>query len=451
MKSHSIRLIIISLFMAAAGVIQAQRDPETQRLYDQNLKAMGSLARTILSNPQDVQSIQDLSILLIRVKEFDKARRLMSRAYNIDPRNDKTLFYYGLALEAAGRIQPARDVFGRYTELDGNSPYRPKMKAKFQMLEKQRIGAEVKNSIAQQEANLGVQEILPNSIAVLPLSYLGSDEEYRVLGRGISEMLITDLSQVKQLQMVERMRMQTMVEEMNLAQAGITDESTAPQFGKMLGAEKVLWGRYDVSSKKRLSMDAELVKAAEPGATPVQVSRADALKAVFDLEKRLIFDMLDNMGIELTTEERESILRVPTRNLQAFMAYCRGLESQDAGRFQEAAEHFRQAGELDPDFQEANSRFEESLISDQMSLAPEIITASPEIVEQPFIYEPAAVLPASQVQTEMISNRMQNLSENINSIFVPGQDDRKTVSEPVTSGADVGLGVLPDPPRPPGR
>jgi hypothetical protein len=55
------------------------------------------------------------------------------------------------------------------------------------------------------------------------------------------------------------------------------------------------------------------------------------------------------------------------------------------------------------------------------------------------------------VQVEMISNRMQNLSENINSVFVPGQDDRKTVSEPVTSGADVGLDVLPDPPRPPGR
>jgi len=451
MKSHSIRLIIISLFMAAAGVIQAQRDPETQRLYDQNLKAMGSLARIILSNPKDIQSIQDLSILLIRVKEFDKARRLMARAYNIDPGNDKTLFYYGLALEAAGRLGPARDVFGRYTELDGSSPYRPKMRAKFEMLEKQRIGTEVRNTIAQQEANLGVQDILPNSIAVLPLSYLGSDEEYRVLGRGISEMLITDLSQVKQLQMVERMRMQTMVEEMNLAQAGITDESTAPQFGKLLGAEKVLWGKYDVSAKKKLSMDAELVSATEPSAVPVQVNRTDALKAVFDLEKRLIFDMLDNMGIELTAEERESILRVPTRNLQAFMAYCRGLESQDAGRFQEAAEHFRQAGRLDPDFQDASSRFEDCLISDQMTLAPEIITASPEIVEQPFVYEPAAVLPASQVQVEMISNRMQNLSENINSVFVPGQDDRKTVSEPVTSGADVGLDVLPDPPRPPGR
>jgi len=56
---------------------------------------------------------------------------------------------------------------------------------------------------------------------------------------------------------------------------------------------------------------------------------------------------------------------------------------------------------------------------------------------------------SSPVVDDLVSNRLQIVSTNIGSNFVPGQDNRDATEEATTAGADVGLDNLPDPPRPP--
>jgi curli biogenesis system outer membrane secretion channel CsgG len=55
-------------------------------------------------------------------------------------------------------------------------------------------------------------------------------------------MLITDLSEVKGLQIVERIKLQALVEEMGLGASGLVEANTAPRVGKLLGAQWLIGG-----------------------------------------------------------------------------------------------------------------------------------------------------------------------------------------------------------------
>jgi hypothetical protein len=79
-------------------------------------------------------------------------------------------------------------------------------------------------------------------------------------------------------------------------------------------------------------------------------SSAGTLNALFDLEKRTVLAVIKGLGYTLTPAEENSIQERPTQNVQAFLAYSRGLVSSDAGRLDEAAGFFDNAHALDPKF-----------------------------------------------------------------------------------------------------
>jgi hypothetical protein len=78
------------------------------------------------------------------------------------------------------------------------------------------------------------------------------------------------------------------------------------------------------------------------------------LDQLFNLEKQIAFTVLANLGIQLSPAEQEAISQRPTQNLQAFLAYSRGLVDQDRGDFGAAQAEFNQAATLDPDFRAAS-------------------------------------------------------------------------------------------------
>ena len=147
------------------------------------------------------------------------------------------------------------------------------------------------------------------------------------------------------------------------------------------------------------------------------------------------------MGIQLTRAERVSIQRRPTNNLQAFFAYCRGLQEEDAGRFEAAASFFQSAVQLDPGFQAAAAAVETN-----ESLTQAGGTAD-EILNQLAVIEGGG--PQPNTQRDLINRRLDNLSDSIGSNFSPGQDTRKSTEEAAEAGAD--LGELAEPPPPPAR
>jgi TolB-like protein len=170
-------------------------------------------------------------------------------------------------------------------------------------------------------------------------------------------MVITDLSQVKSLTVIERSRMQALMEEMGLGQTGLVEESTAPRVGRLLGVKKVLQGSFLDLAGGRLRLDANLSDAALRASQSIDAT-AGEMARFFRLEKNLVFKVIDELNIKLTAAEEKAILIIPTENLLAFLAYSRGLDARDRGDLEKARIEFQQAVTLDPNFVQAKAQFE---------------------------------------------------------------------------------------------
>ncbi len=82
------------------------------------------------------------------------------------------------------------------------------------------------------------------TVAVLYFDYSGKDADRAVLKKGLAQMLISDLSSVDGIRLVERDRLEEILAELKLAQSGKIDPATAAQVGKLLGARYMVLGGY---------------------------------------------------------------------------------------------------------------------------------------------------------------------------------------------------------------
>ena len=80
----------------------------------------------------------------------------------------------------------------------------------------------------------------PKRLAVLYFDNHTGDPNYDALGRGIAAMMITDISGVDGVQVVERERLQDLVKEIDAQRSRYFDSSTAVKVGRMAGAEFVV-------------------------------------------------------------------------------------------------------------------------------------------------------------------------------------------------------------------
>lgn len=79
-------------------------------------------------------------------------------------------------------------------------------------------------------------------VAVLDFQNYSGSDELDFLEMAIPEILITDLVQCRQITIVERARLDEILDEMQLALSGVIDEQTAAEIGEMAGATAILIG-----------------------------------------------------------------------------------------------------------------------------------------------------------------------------------------------------------------
>ena len=82
------------------------------------------------------------------------------------------------------------------------------------------------------------------------------------------------------------------------------------------------------------------------------------MTGVLDLEKRLVYQVLDTLGIRVDAPLRVAIGGPPTRSFRAFLAFSRGVELEDGGALDGAASAYHEALALDPWFLLAKERLE---------------------------------------------------------------------------------------------
>jgi len=117
--------------------------------------------------------------------------------------------------------------------------------------------------------------------------------------------------------------------------------------------------RREALGDDQLRFDADVVNT-ESTSSAGDLSDQDQLEALFDMEKRVVFQVLDVLGAQLTPAEREAINENRSESILAFIAYGQGLMALDEGNYAGAQDFFQQAVNLDSGFDLASERVAEA-------------------------------------------------------------------------------------------
>jgi len=115
------------------------------------------------------------------------------------------------------------------------------------------------------------------TVAVMPNFDNGSvmnHADYDALGKGIADVLITELAANNSIRVVERDRIQQLMDEQNLGASGRVDKATAVQVGKLLGVHHMIFGGFIIDPKGQMRLDARAVN--------VETSEIEHVESVTD-------------------------------------------------------------------------------------------------------------------------------------------------------------------------
>lgn len=290
---------------------------------------------------------RSLGIALYKSERLPEARVALEEAARLEPRDGTTALYLGLTAEKQDDIAAARDAYTTYLRHGRTRRVRAQLQSRLAALQRKQLEADAKTAVAD-ELRVGQVAGNPRVVAVMPFRFAGSDTSLRPLERGFAELVTTDLARASALTVVERARMQALLDEMQLQRTS-GDTTTAVRAGRMLQAGRLIQGGILEVGAGTLRVDAAIVDV--PTSRAVGGATADdQLDALFALEKRLVLDLIGDLGVTLTAAERRAIEERPTRSIAAFLSYSRGLMAEDAGEYDAAGRFYQDALRIDPGF-----------------------------------------------------------------------------------------------------
>ena len=179
------------------------------------------------------------------------------------------------------------------------------------------------------------------SIAVLPFANLSGDPEQSYFADGMTDDLITDLSQVSGLFVISRNS--TFV---------YKDKPVDPkQVAEELGVRYVLQGSVRRAGGE-VRINAQLIEAVTN--SQIWADRYDgSLSDVFSLQDKVTHSITDALALRLTAEEQQMIGQAETKIPAAYDAFLRGWQHFRRATpedYDKAIPYFEEATHLDPDY-----------------------------------------------------------------------------------------------------
>jgi TolB-like protein len=220
-------------------------------------------------------------------------------------------------------------------------------------------------------------------------SFGPSRAEYDGLGKGIADMLITDMAANPNVRVVERERIQNLLVEQNLTQNKTIDPQTAIRLGKIVGAQYMIVGGFLSDSKGRLVLTARTVNVETSViANPMRLDSKgdDVLGLIGQLSAKLNTELkLEPLKVgdagaaqpagqpatdvaakpaEAKPAEPKPVAKTQVAqakpgkkmDMKTAMLYSKALEEEDAGNKSKAVELYRQVVDKFPEYAPAKQK-----------------------------------------------------------------------------------------------
>ena len=197
--------------------------------------------------------------------------------------------------------------------------------------------AATKEAVSEAPTTLSQQE--KPSIAVLPFNNLSGSAEQEYFADGMTEDIITDLSQISGLFVIAR----------NSSFKYKGKSIDLREGARELGVRFILEGSVRRAGDQ-VRVNAQLIDATTGG--HVWAKRYDGtLKDVFALQDKVTQQIVAALSVKLTAGERERTAQHETNSPAAYDTFLKGWEHyrrRTPGDFAKAVAYFQRAAELDP-------------------------------------------------------------------------------------------------------
>jgi TolB-like protein/Tfp pilus assembly protein PilF len=204
------------------------------------------------------------------------------------------------------------------------------------------VGLSVGRWWEQQASRTGPGRI--QSLAVLPLQNLSGDLQKDYFADGMTDLLITDLSQISALRVISRTT--------TMQYKGT--RKPLPQIARELSVDAVIEGSV-LSSDNRVRITAQLIQGATDKHLWAKSYVRDA-RDVLKLQGDVASAIADEIRITVTQQERARLTHAPPVIPAAYEAYLKGRYHWQQGTehdWQQARQYFEQAAQIDPNYASA--------------------------------------------------------------------------------------------------
>lgn len=190
----------------------------------------------------------------------------------------------------------------------------------------------------------------PITLAIIPFENLSGNKNLNYLGIGFAETLSTQLSQIENVEVIERTQIDKILKEQSLQNSGFTDAETTSQLGKLLNANFLVVGSFQKIEKNVLAS----VRIIDVATGKIVKGKSFQVQGKFDefftIQQELANKLLTSFNIKPSSEIKKVLQNKPTKSLSAYEYLMKGIELFDKGTQkakQEALQLWEKAKNLD--------------------------------------------------------------------------------------------------------
>lgn len=194
-----------------------------------------------------------------------------------------------------------------------------------------------------------IQELLPNSVAVLPFDNLSTDPENAFFAAGIHEETLNQLAKLSHLSVISRTSMLRYE----------NSELSIPEIASELNVETVLEGSVRYAGG-RVRITAQLIEAGTDKHLWSEVYERE-FSDIFAIQSDIATNIANALNAEFSLEEQAAIESIPTNSTDAYRFYLQAVSintgpTETAAARNRAIDLLEQAIVLDPNFALAYAR-----------------------------------------------------------------------------------------------
>jgi TolB-like protein len=151
------------------------------------------------------------------------------------------------------------------------------------------------------------------------------------LKKGLADMMITEMTKIKGIKVVERQRIQSIIEELNLNETDMVDKSTTQKMGKLLGAKVMLFGGFSNLFNDKLRIDVRIVRT-ETGETLKAEEETGELDEFLTMLQSLVKKIAADLEVKMSSEEEDRLEASNDGNFDGYVTYAKALNFEDQGK-----------------------------------------------------------------------------------------------------------------------